>query len=51
MIREKKREDTLRRMGVMVVRWVWDDLEQGRVAAMLTEWLVTLALMAPRHSA
>ncbi|AFA75410.1 hypothetical protein GPOL_c44070 [Gordonia polyisoprenivorans VH2] len=51
VIREKKREDTLRRMGVMVVRWVWDDLEQGRVAAMLTEWLVTLALMAPRHSA
>lgn len=44
--REKEREDALRRMDVMVVRFTWKDLEAGRVAAMLREWLDRFNLMA-----
>ncbi|MFW0794334.1 hypothetical protein AAFP30_11025 [Gordonia sp. CPCC 205515] len=46
MKREKEREDDLRRMGVMVVRWTWADLEAGRVVGMILEWLDLLGLAA-----
>jgi hypothetical protein len=46
MRREKEREDALRRMGIMVVRWTWDDLVHGRVAAMIRDWLHRLGLIA-----
>lgn len=44
--REKKREDNLRRIGVMVIRFTWRDLEAGRVADMVREWLDRLELTA-----
>ncbi|GAA1483099.1 hypothetical protein GCM10009624_35390 [Gordonia sinesedis] len=46
MRREKQREDRLRRMGIMVIRWTWRDLERGVVAGMVREWLTRLHLMA-----
>ncbi|WP_343287397.1 hypothetical protein [Gordonia sp. SID5947] len=39
MRREKEREDALRRLGVMVIRWVWTDLRHRRVVPMVREWL------------
>ncbi|MGC4961545.1 type IV toxin-antitoxin system AbiEi family antitoxin domain-containing protein [Gordonia sp. DT101] len=39
MRREKEREDALRRLGVMVIRWVWADLRHHRVVPMVREWL------------
>ncbi|MCK0439111.1 hypothetical protein MUG78_06430 [Gordonia alkaliphila] len=36
---EKRREDELRALGVMVVRWLWVDLEQGRVVPEVLRWL------------
>ncbi|MCF8608284.1 type IV toxin-antitoxin system AbiEi family antitoxin domain-containing protein [Gordonia sp. HY442] len=42
VLREKKREDALTRAGVKVVRWVWADLEQGRVVPMIRAWLDAL---------
>ncbi|MEE3853373.1 hypothetical protein VZC37_23755 [Gordonia sp. LSe1-13] len=46
VIREKAREDRLRGMGVMVIRWVWADLEAGRVAGMVRAWLEKFGLVA-----
>ncbi|MGV9709447.1 type IV toxin-antitoxin system AbiEi family antitoxin domain-containing protein [Gordonia sp. NPDC003424] len=46
MRREKQREDDLRRLGVMVIRWTWADLENGRVVGMVREWLERLGLLA-----
>lgn len=46
MRREKAREDALRRMGIMVIRWTWDDLEHGRVVPMVRDWLWRLQLVA-----
>lgn len=46
MRREKLREDALRRAGVMVIRWTWSDLENGRVVPMIHEWLARLGLTA-----
>ncbi|MGV9825445.1 hypothetical protein [Gordonia sp. NPDC003429] len=46
VLREKAREDHLRSMGVMVVRWTWKDLKAGRVAGLVRQWLVTLNLLA-----
>ena len=51
VLREKRREDELRAMGVMVVRWTWDDLRAGRVAALIRRWLVKLALIVEPASA
>ncbi|MGC4963116.1 hypothetical protein [Gordonia sp. DT101] len=39
VIREKAREDGLRRLGIVVLRWTWNDLRQGRVVGMIREWL------------
>ncbi|MFT3662502.1 MAG: hypothetical protein QM809_14285 [Gordonia sp. (in: high G+C Gram-positive bacteria)] len=44
VLREKSREDELRGMGLMVIRWVWADLENGRVAAHVSRWLTHLGL-------
>ena len=44
VVREKKREDRLRRLGVMVIRWTWADLERGSVAASVRQWLTKLQL-------
>lgn len=46
MKREKQREDDLRRLGVVVIRWTWADLEAGRVVAMVQEWIERLELAA-----
>ena len=51
VVREKRREDELRAMGIMVVRWTWDDLRAGRVTALIRRWLVTLALIVEPASA
>ncbi|MFW0787942.1 hypothetical protein AAFP35_25885 [Gordonia sp. CPCC 206044] len=44
--REEEREDALRRLGIMVIRWTWDDLEHGRLVGMIRDWLVRLRLLA-----
>lgn len=46
MRREKEREDALRRLGVMVIRWVWEDLRRNRVVPMVREWLDRLGIAA-----
>ncbi|WP_308203661.1 hypothetical protein [Gordonia aquimaris] len=46
MKREKTREDALRKLGMMVIRWTWKDLEKGVVAAQARAWLARLNLMA-----
>ena len=51
VLREKHREDCLRSMGVMVIRWTWDDLRGGRVVALIRRWLVRLALIVEPVSA
>jgi very-short-patch-repair endonuclease len=35
LYREKRREDDLRALGLTVIRWGWDDLRDGRLAARL----------------
>ncbi|GAB93743.1 hypothetical protein [Gordonia rhizosphera] len=50
MRREKEREDALRRLGIMVIRWVWKDLQRGPVVPMVREWLDRLGLTPhPTH--
>ncbi|GAB10708.1 hypothetical protein GOARA_061_01480 [Gordonia araii NBRC 100433] len=39
VIREKKREDDLRSMGFIVIRWTWTTLRSGDLIPMLTTWL------------
>ncbi|MBJ7291593.1 MAG: hypothetical protein JHC79_21995 [Williamsia sp.] len=46
MRREKDREDALRRAGIMVIRWTWNDLERGRVVPVIRDWLLRLRLVA-----
>ncbi|MFT3898666.1 MAG: hypothetical protein QM728_00250 [Gordonia sp. (in: high G+C Gram-positive bacteria)] len=46
VLREKRREDELRALGFMVVRWTWDDLAKGALPGLLRPWLVRLDLMA-----
>ncbi|GGF24163.1 hypothetical protein GCM10007298_20110 [Williamsia phyllosphaerae] len=46
MRREKEREDALRRAGIMVIRWTWNDLERGRVVPLIRDWLLRLRLLA-----
>lgn len=46
MRREKNREDALRRVDVMVIRWVWDDLRNNRVVPMVREWLDRFGIAA-----
>ena len=44
VIAEKIREDGLRRMGIEVVRWVWADLVNGTLPAILRQALVRAGL-------
>ncbi len=44
--REKAREDALRKLDVMVIRWVWDDLLTDRVVPLVADWLRRLGLSA-----
>ena len=44
MKREKAREDGVRRLGPMVIRWVWADLRKNRVVPMVREWLERLEI-------
>ncbi|OBC10763.1 MULTISPECIES: type IV toxin-antitoxin system AbiEi family antitoxin domain-containing protein [Gordonia] len=44
MKREKAREDGVRRLGPMVIRWVWADLRQNRMVPMVREWLERLEI-------
>ncbi|MBM7365751.1 hypothetical protein [Gordonia hydrophobica] len=37
--REKEREDRLRALGIMVVRWIWADLENNRMIPRVKYWL------------
>ncbi|MGV9826773.1 hypothetical protein [Gordonia sp. NPDC003429] len=45
VLREKRREDALRGMGIMVVRWIWADLEHSTMVRKVHEWLVHLKLV------
>ncbi|MCZ4551873.1 hypothetical protein [Gordonia rubripertincta] len=44
VIAEKIREDRLRQLGLEVVRWVWDDLEAGRLPGILRQAMVRAGL-------
>lgn len=44
VMREKAREDELRALGAMVIRWIWADLEAGRVVPLVREWITRLQL-------
>ncbi|MFV3113544.1 hypothetical protein [Gordonia amicalis] len=46
LIREKRREDALRAMGIMVVRWTWAELEREELVGLLRPWLMKLGLTA-----
>lgn len=46
VMREKAREDRLRALGMMVIRWVWKDLEYERVVPKLMPWLTRLGIVA-----
>ncbi|MFZ2512377.1 MAG: hypothetical protein WAW85_14965 [Gordonia sp. (in: high G+C Gram-positive bacteria)] len=45
VVREKDREDQLRELGLMVVRWLWRDLESGAVVPMVQRWLKHFGLV------
>lgn len=38
-IREKRREDDLRAMGFVMIRWTWATLRSGRLVTLLRPWL------------
>lgn len=46
VVREKIREDELRALGFVVVRWIWAVLEKHGVATLLRPWLVRGGLIA-----
>ncbi|MGV9709391.1 hypothetical protein ACWDTI_01820 [Gordonia sp. NPDC003424] len=46
VIREKIREDALRAMGLMVIRWTWAVLERHGLADLLRPWLLRFGLIA-----
>ncbi|MHC3001753.1 hypothetical protein [Gordonia sp. GN26] len=48
VMREKRREDDLRALGAVVVRWTWTDLEKGAVVGLLRPWLEKLNLLPSR---
>ncbi|ALG85681.1 type IV toxin-antitoxin system AbiEi family antitoxin domain-containing protein [Gordonia phthalatica] len=39
VMREKEREDRLRSIGIMVIRWIWSDLENNRMIPRVQYWL------------
>ncbi|GAB2661488.1 hypothetical protein GCM10027169_25210 [Gordonia jinhuaensis] len=42
--REKAREDELRALGLMVLRWTWSTLVRGELVELLTPWLLRLGI-------
>lgn len=44
MQREKAREDGVRRLGPMMIRWVWADLRKNRMVPMVREWVERLGI-------
>ena len=44
MQREKTREDGVRRLGPMMIRWVWADLRKNRMVPMVREWVERLGI-------
>lgn len=44
VIREKIREDELRDLGLVVVRWVWEDLRRGRLMRILRSHYARLGI-------
>lgn len=47
VVAEKRREDTLRALGIIVVRWTWDDLRNpDRFIAMLRRAFTTAGVLA-----
>ena len=49
VVREKLREDELRGLDTMVVRWIWATLERRLLADLLRPWLVTYEIIPPHH--
>ena len=43
------REDELRGLDTMVVRWIWATLERRLLADLLRPWLVTYEIIPPHH--
>ncbi|GAA3048831.1 hypothetical protein GCM10010528_29940 [Gordonia defluvii] len=39
VMREKRREDELRALGYLVLRWTWDDLRTGKMVPLLRSWI------------
>lgn len=48
VMQEKRREDDLRTLGAIVVRWTWTELEKGAVVGLLRPWLEKLNLLPSR---
>jgi len=46
VLREKSREDELRAIGFMVVRWTWPMLQRGEMLDVLRPWLQHVNLVA-----
>ncbi|GAB92520.1 hypothetical protein [Gordonia rhizosphera] len=46
VMREKVREDELRALGLMVIRWTWAVLERHGLVELLRPWLVRLGIIA-----
>ncbi|WP_313317518.1 hypothetical protein [Gordonia sputi] len=49
VVREKLREDELRGLDTMVLRWVWATLERRQLAGLLRPWLVTFEIIPADH--
>ena len=45
MKREKRREDKLRSVGIMVVRFIWIDLVRNQMVPVLRRWMVKLNII------
>ena len=46
VIREKVREDELRALGYVVIRWTWAVLERAGLVTLLRPWLTRCGLIA-----
>jgi hypothetical protein len=44
VLREKRREDELRALGFMVIRWTWGMLERGEMLALARPWITRFGL-------
>lgn len=46
VLQEKLREDEIRALGPVVVRWTWSMLEDGSFIGLLRPWLEKFELMS-----